>query len=176
MRNSISKHNRLILPRFVVVVFLPLQWPCSLSGDQTFGISSEDMVSIHADQGWEDTEPDTLHFSGHFEMRVGDAQLTADRATVHGPLENPDWLVLQGSPARMSLFHTQNNRVQPIQAEAEEIAYEREAALMRLRGSARLAEGDNVLLSHDIEYDIKTDRFNTQGKTSVQINVHPKHQ
>jgi lipopolysaccharide transport protein LptA len=157
-------------------MFLLLQGPYSLRGDQTFGISSEEMVSIHADQGWEDIEPDTVHFSGHFEMHVGDARFTADRATVHGPLENPDRLVLQGSPARLSLFHTQNDRVKAIQAEAEDIAYEREAALVRLTGAARLTEGDSVLLSHDIEYDISTDRFNTQGRTSVQINVHPKHQ
>lgn len=176
MRNSTDKHNHLILTRFVVVVFLLLQWPCGLHGDQPFGIGSEDMVSIRAEQGWEDTEPDTVHFSGHFEMRIGDAQITADRATVYGPLENPDRLVLQGSPARMSLFHTQNNRVQAIKAEAEEIAYEREAALMRLTGAARLAEGDSVLLSHNIEYDIETDRFNTRGQTSVRINAHPKNQ
>ena len=176
MQNSARKHNLLILPRFVIVVFLLLQSPCSLRGDPPFGIGSEDMVSIHAEQGWEDTEPDTVHFSGHFEMQIGDAQITADGATVHGPLEDPDWLVLRGSPARMSLFHKQDDRVQAIKAEAEEIVYEREAAVMRLTGAARLAEGENVLLSHDIEYDIKTDRFNTRGQTSVRINAHPKHQ
>jgi lipopolysaccharide export system protein LptA len=45
---------------------------------------------------------------------------------------------------------------------------------MLLNGAARLAQGDNVLVSDRIEYDISTDRFRTQGQTGVQIDVHPQ--
>jgi len=173
MRNSASEHNHLILTRFVALVVVLLQWPISLKGDQVFTITSEDMVAIHADRGWEDVQPNTVHFVGHFEMRIRDAQLTANRATLYGKLENPDRLVLQGSPAQISLSHALDNRVEKILAEANQIVYERQAALMRLTGAARLAEGDNVLLSDGIEYDIKKDRFRSTGKNGVQIKVRP---
>jgi len=146
----------------------------TLSAGQAFTISSEDMVAIHADEGWEDIEPDIAHFSGHFDMRVRDLQLTADRATLYGPVDNPDRLELSGSPARISLLHYLNDRPETVQAEAQSIIYERKASSMRLIGAARLAQGDNVLLSDNIEYDVKTDRFHTTGRAGVQIRVRPQ--
>jgi lipopolysaccharide transport protein LptA len=145
-----------------------------LSADQAFSISSEDMVAIHADEAWEDIDPDIAHFSGHFDMRVRDLQLTADRATLYGPIENPDRLELSGSPARLSLTHMLNDRPETVNAEAQNIIYERKAASMRLDGAARLAQGDNMLLSDGIEYDVKTDRFHTTGRSGVQIRVRPQ--
>ena len=173
MRNSSREHNCLILPRFAAAVFVLLQWPCGLQGDQVFTITSEDMVAIRADKGWEDIQSDTVHFAGHFQMRIRDAELTANRATVYGKLDNPDRLILRGSPARISLSHSLNNQAELIVAEANQIVYEREGALMRLTGAARLAEGDNVVLSDGFEYDIKNDRYRSIGKGGVEVRVRP---
>lgn len=173
MRNSAGKHNQVMLPRLTALVFACMLRPCP-AGDEVFGISSEDMVAIHADRAWEDIQPDTAHFAGHFDMRVRDLQLTATRATLYGPLNNPDRLDLKGSPARLSLSHTEGGRVETIKAEAREIVYDRASASMRLNGAARLAQNDNVLLSDSIEYDIKNDRFHTTGKGGVQIKVRPQ--
>jgi lipopolysaccharide transport protein LptA len=115
-----------------------------------------------------------LHFAGHFEMRVGDMVLSADRATLYGQLNDPDRLVLEGSPARLSVSQTKSDGVETIQAEAQEMLYERESDLMLLIGAARLTQGDNVLISDRIEYDISADRFRTQGQTGVQIDVDPQ--
>jgi lipopolysaccharide transport protein LptA len=174
MRNSARKHKPGLVPGWLAVLPLSLFLPFSLSGQQQFSITSEDMVALHADQAWEAIEPDTLHFAGHFEMRVGDMVLSADRATLYGTLNDPDRLVLEGSPARLSVSQTKSDGVDTIQAEAQEMLYERESNLMLLNGSARLAQGDNVLVSDHIEYDISTDRFRTQGQTGVQIDVHPQ--
>ncbi len=174
MRNFASKHNQAMPAGPLTVLLLLLLLPFSLSGQQQFSITSEDMVAIHADQAWEAIEPDTLHFAGHFEMRVGDLVLNADRATLYGKLNDPDRLVLQGSPARLSASQTKDDGVQTVQAEAQEMFYERESDLMLLNGAARLTQGDNVLVSDRIEYDIRTDRFRTQGQTGVQIDVYPQ--
>jgi lipopolysaccharide transport protein LptA len=174
MRNSARKHKPVLVPGWLAVLPLSLFLPFSLSGQQQFSITSEDMVALHADQAWEAIEPDTLHFAGHFEMRVGDMVLSADRATLYGTLNDPDRLVLEGSPARLSVSQTKSGGVETIQAEAQEMLYERESNLMLLNGAARLAQGDNVLVSNRIEYDISTDRFRTQGQTGVQIDVHPQ--
>jgi lipopolysaccharide transport protein LptA len=174
MRNSAKEHTPFILPRLVSLVFVLLLQPFSLSGDQQFDITSEDMVAIHADQAWEDIEPGKVHFSGHFEMRVRDLVLSSDRATLFGELDDPDRLVLEGSPTRFSLSHTLGDRTEAVQAEAREIVYDRETGLMTLNGSARLAQGENFLLSERIEYDIKADRFRTSSETGLEINVRPQ--
>jgi len=174
MRNFACK-NKLITSTGLPAVALLLSFQTlTLGADQAFSISSEDMVAIHADEAWEDIEPDIAHFSGHFDMRVRDLQLTADRATLYGPIENPDRLELSGSPARLSLTHMLNDRPETINAEAQNIIYERKAASMSLTGAARLAQGDNMLVSDGIEYDVKTDRFHTTGRSGVQIRVHPQ--
>jgi len=173
MRNSVRQLNRILHSGLMAVIFFSPLMPVSLSAEQAFRISSEDMVAIHADQAWEDIKPDIAHFSGHFDMRVRDLQLTADGATLYGPLDNPDRMELNGSPARLSLSHDLNDRPETIQAEAQEIIYEREAGSLSLIGSARLAQGDNVLRSDSIEYDVKSDRFHTKGRAGVQITVQP---
>ena len=174
MRNSARKHSPVLIPGLLAVLPLLLLLPFSLSGQQQFSITSEDMVALHADQAWEAIEPDTLHFAGHFEMRVGDMVLSADRATLYGKLNDPDRLVLEGSPARLSVSQTTSEGVETIQAEAQEMLYERKSAVMLLNGAARLTQDDNVLVSDRIEYDIKADRFRTQGQTGVQIDVYPQ--
>jgi len=171
MRNSANEHNRIWPVGPLAVLSILLLQPCALSSDQNFRISNEDMIAIHADTGWEDTEPDTVHFSGHFEMRVRDLRLTADRATLRGPLNDPERLELEGAPARIGLFQTVANRKEKVQAEARSIVYDRETDSMRLTGDARLSQGDNVLLSNNIEYDIASDRFRTEGRTGIQIKV-----
>jgi lipopolysaccharide transport protein LptA len=174
MRNSAGKHKPALFPGLLAVLPLLLFLPFSLSGQQKFSITREDMVALHADRAWEAIEPDTLHFAGHFEMRVGDMVLSADRATLYGQLNDPDRLVLEGSPARLSVSQTKSDGVETIQAEAQEMLYERESDLMLLIGAARLTQGDNVLISDRIEYDISADRFRTQGQTGVQIDVDPQ--
>ena len=174
MRNFASKHNTIALSVLRAALFTLLLSPFGLCRAQEFNITSEDMVALHADKAWEDIEPDTVHFAGHFEMRIRDMLLTADRATVYGKLDNPDRLIMEGSPTRLSVTHSQGDRLEPVHAEAREIVFERESGLMRLSGGARLAQGDNILFSERIDYDIKSDRFHTEGQTDVHINVHPQ--
>ena len=107
-------------------------------------------------------------------MRVRDMNLTAEHATLYGRIDDPDRVVLNGSPARINLTHVVRNRTETVRAEAQEIVYERESAVVRLTGDASLAEGGNVLYSHSIAYEIKTDRFRSEGKMGVQIRVPPQ--
>ena len=108
-------------------------------------------------------------------MRIRDLLLNSDQASLYGKLENPERLVLLGSPARFNLSRNQGDQTDTIKAEAREIIYERESQSIFLNGDARLAQGDNVLHSNNIEYNVKTDRFRTEGQTDVQINVNKEH-
>lgn len=174
MRNSSTEHNLPVMRpqlRTLPWVTLMLLFPLALSGDEDLRISREDMVAIHADRAWEDIEPDTVHFEGHFKMQVRGLLVNADRVTLYGKLDNPDRLELQGSPARFHLSHTQGNRMEDVAGEALEIVYQRESELISLNGTARLVQGENVLQSSEVEYDIKSNRFRAKGATGVHINI-----
>jgi lipopolysaccharide transport protein LptA len=174
MRNSGSEHNQPM--RCPLLQLLPWTLPLllhslALAAQEGFTISSEDMVSIRADQAWEDIEPGTLHFAGHFEMHIRDWLVNADRATLHGKLDHPDRLVLEGTPARFRASRTEDGRTESVQAEAREIVYERETERVILNGAARLVQGENQLQSNMVEYDIRSNRFRARGDTGVQLVV-----
>lgn len=166
MRNSVPTHNRkALLAAVLASVFRPAV------ADPPFEIGREDVVMVRAETAWEDVTPDTLHFSGEFEMRVRDWRLLADRAMVQGPLENPAVVQLEGSPARLDLETRSAAGSEPVHAEAQRIVYLRERAVILLEGQARLTQGGNVLRSNSIEYEPETDRLRAFGETGVQIDV-----
>ena len=173
MRKSTTEHNRtqraILLAAVMALSALPA--PPAGAGNDEFHITREDMVSIHADQAWEDVEPDTIHFSGHFEIRVRDWRISADSATLYGRLDDPDRMEMGGSPARLEVSYTQGGRLETVRGEAEEILYQRESATVLLNGSATLSQGENVLHSKAVEYDLNTNRFRTLGEAGLQIKL-----
>jgi len=133
-----------------------------------------DAIGITADQAWEDTEPDLIHFQGNFEMHSNQWHLTAESAALQGKLDAPDQVVLLGSPAQISLLHDVNGRSETIAAQARQIAYSRGNNALVLSGEARLSQGDNSLSSEIIEYDITTDRFRSHGENGSQMELRIK--
>lgn len=166
MRNSAVRHKRGRLLAPILLLAGPLG-----AATEPFQVTREDVVVIQAETAWEDVIPDTVNFSGGFEMRVRDWRLTADRATVRGPLQDPESVELEGSPARLHLVRGGASGPEAVEAEAERIIYQREPQRIRLDGAARLAQGGSVLRSSHVEYDPRTDRVQAAGVTGVQIDV-----
>jgi lipopolysaccharide transport protein LptA len=137
------------------------------------GAGAFDMISISADAASEDAQPDILHFSGHFLMRSDDWNLTADEATVYGSPDQPDRVVLQGSPARFRVNQSGSARPGQIEAEAPVVAYSRADNLLLLSSGAILKLGDEVIRSRQIEYNISTNRYQAGGTDGVLIEVPP---
>jgi len=154
----------------LAALLLMVPQPRSSGDDQGFHLGHEVVVSIRADTAWEDIEPGIVHFEGHFEMHVRDWLVRAERATLYGKLNDPDRVVLEGSPARMELSYTLGERTRIVQGQANKIMYDRKAAQIRLSGDARMGQGDKILHSNEIDYDINTDRFHTEGETGIDIN------
>ncbi len=172
MRNSVDKHKSSPNKRISgILALVCLLLPITGLSEEKFRLTSEDMVTLRADEAWEDVEPDTVHFSGNFEMRIRDWVLNANTASLYGKIDNPDRLLMQGSPARIKISHGTGSKLQELQGEAQEIIYDRASDTIRLSGNARLDQGDNVMQSSRIEYDIKTDRIHATGDGGVQINV-----
>jgi len=171
VRLSFCGPNLAVLAHVLAPILLMVPQPCISGDDQGFSLSREDVVSIRADTAWEDIEPDIVHFEGNFRMQVRDWLVLADRATLHGRLDDPDLLVLEGSPARMELSYTLGERKEIVQGEASKIVYDRKAAQIRLSGDARIGQDDKMLHSSEIDYDINTDRFRTQSATGINVRV-----
>jgi len=175
MRNSARQHNQTGFPgpgafgAFLLCTFT-LGGPV-WAAEQDFRIRSEDMVVVHADQAWEEPEPETLRFAGNFEMRVRDWVFSADSATLDGTLDNPRRVELHGTPARIHLSAARPGEI--IHGEAREIVYERNAGTVQLMGNAELVQGENRLHSTRIDYDVNSDRVRAAGVTGVQIRIRP---
>ncbi len=170
---SASGHG--LIPVLAAVLLMVPQARAS-GDDQGFRIGHEDVVSIRADTAWEDTQPDVVHFEGRFEMHVRDWMVLADRAVLFGKLDDPDRVVLEGSPARMELSYTLGERTEIVHGQASKIVYDREAAQIRLSGDAQMGQGDKMLRSGEINYDISTDRFQTKSETGISIRPDIKNQ
>ena len=140
---------------------------------ETFRLTKDETVSIQADRAWEDDSPDIIHFEGKFHLNAGDWSLQADQATVYGKLDQPDTVVLTGSPARINLLVDRGGVQSTVEGEAPNIEYMRSAGSIRMTGGATLSRADNVMTSGEIEYDIDTDRFKTGGSQGVKIRVSP---
>lgn len=153
-----------------VALFLPL----SLVADNPLGLSSGDTVSIRADTAWEDRQPDVVHFDGNFLMKAADWSVAADSATLYGKLEDPNSILLHGSPARFLIIRHSEGRDQKISGTAPQIEYRREANVVRLVGGAVLHREDDVLESEEIEYDIDLNRYRAGGDEGVRIKVAPR--
>jgi lipopolysaccharide transport protein LptA len=182
MRNSARQHNREspFAQRYArrralaCCAVLAGTWAlCApgLAAEPDRKIRSEDMVVVHADQAWEEPEPETLRFNGNFEMRVRDWVFRADSATVNGTLDNPSRVELKGSPARIDLSGATPGEA--IRGEAQEIVYERTEGTVALVGNAELKQGENRLHSSRIDYEINSDRVRAAGVTGVQIRIRP---
>jgi lipopolysaccharide transport protein LptA len=136
-------------------------------------LPTNELVSIRAEQAWEDELPNVVHFRGEFILNAGDWSLHADEATVNGRLDNPDSVDLIGTPAEIAVIVSDESGPRTVKGEAPNITYNRSSNSIMMTGGATLSRGDNVMTSGEIEYDIDTDRFRTGGTEGVSIRVKP---
>lgn len=145
--------------------------------------STDDTVSITAENAWEDDKANVIHFSGKFELRAPDWYLSADSAVVYGDLDNPDKVVLKGKPAKIYFLRDTNDQTkqgndsssnkQSVEGEASRIEYYRATNKLRMQGSASLRRKDNKLASEIIEYDVDADRYSASGEGGINIQLNP---
>jgi len=166
MRNSTAPHNWISVTLTLLAMSLP-----PFAAAEPFRIGREDIIELRANSAWEDEAPDVVHFSGRFEMRVRDWVLLSDRATVRGPLEDPEFVEVEGQPARMQLARGTEDQPRPITAEALRIVYERDGKHVLLEGAAVMVQGESTLRSNLIEYELETDRLHASGESGVRMSL-----
>ena len=131
-------------------------------------------VTVSADSAWEESDIDAVHFSGNCRIQGRDWELTADKAVVHGPLDNPRRIEATGSPARIILTSDADSKYQRIDGEAEVLEYWRDPETIKLSGSAVLRRDSNVLHSGEIEYVRDGNKFKAGGQGGVRLTLDPK--
>lgn len=160
----------------ILVLAWTLLWagPVLSAGERFSGFSTGGTISIQAENAWEDVTPDTIHFSGHFELKANDWYLSADHATLFGDLDNPETAILTGSPATIQLETTSHGRTETITGQAARIVYQRVTNSITLEGEASLSRAGQLMQSEKIEYDIDQDRIQAGGSQGVHIRVNPE--
>ena len=137
-------------------------------------LANDSTIIISADESWEDANEDTIHFRGNFELRTPGWAVMAEEATVYGQLDDPKRVVAEGSPVR---FIYQKSAAEPGTAtygEGEHLQYDREKELLSLSGNAKLTNGENVMQSSQIRYDLEQQRLEAGGPEGVRITLDPE--
>jgi lipopolysaccharide transport protein LptA len=141
--------------------------------------SSDDTVTVTAKNAWEAEEADVIHFSGQFELRAPDWSLAGETATVYGKLDNPDKVVVEGNPAKISFLRTgeeagtNDNPEERIEGTASTVEYFRATNKLIMRGAASLTRKDSTLVSEIIEYDVDADRYSAGGEGGINVQFNP---
>lgn len=136
-----------------------------------FALPAERPIVVRADSASNDPDTNVTVFRGHFELQGTDWPMQADQATVYGPLEDPQRVLVTGTPARIWVKRKGVDR--DVAAQADEIEYTRGLDVLRLRGNARVVEsGRHVLEGDHFEYDLNTNQVKQGGP--VRISILPK--
>ena len=160
------------LARLLVIVL------CALFAVSGFAASLSEhtfeTISISAETALEDSESDTLHFEGNFQMHSDEWTLDSNLATVSGQPGRPDRVYLQGSPARFVIERAADAEGQNrIEATAPSIEYVRATNRLSLSGGATLRLNGEIIRSGAIEFDLSSDRYQSIGIGGVSIEVPP---
>lgn len=131
--------------------------------------SSDEPILVRADEAWEEPGEEVTHFRGNFEMSGSEWSVKADEASVFGPLNTPDRIVITGSPAQAWI--KKSGEEGKVEGEGQRIEYVRSTDSLSLSGDAVIKDGESTVRSGLIEYDMVAKRFKASGEKGVTIVV-----
>jgi len=133
--------------------------------------ASGETVTIQSAEAWEDETPDVIHFRGNFQLNTNEWQVTSDQATLYGKLDDPETVILTGSPAEIMIQATSRGERRAVSGEARRIVYERASNRIILEGEARITSDDSILRGGKIGYEIDSDRIVASGDGGIRIRI-----
>jgi len=93
----------------------------------------------------------------------------ADEASVFGKLDDPERIIITGSPARAWINKAEEEG--KVEGEGQRIEYLRSSESLSLSGEAVITDGESTVRSGLIEYDLVAKRFKASGDQGVTIVV-----
>jgi lipopolysaccharide transport protein LptA len=167
----------LTLHRLLLIIPIALQGVISplFAVDQRIpGFSDEDTLTIRSSEARMDEQSDIIHFSGGFELQAKDWYLSSEQAILYGKLDDPETVVITGSPAHILVNSQLRGRYSLVGGEAMRIIYERNTHSIRLEGNASLSRDGHTMSGGEIKYDISNDLLSAGGDGGVHIRVNPE--
>ena len=148
--------------------------PALLAAEERItGFSSGDTLTIRSFDARMDEDPNIFHFGGGFELRAKDWYLSSDHATLYGKLDDPETVVISGSPAQILINTISYGETSTINGQAEHIIYQRRSNSIRMEGSAFISRDEHSISGGEIEYDIENDHLSAGGDGGIYIEVRP---
>jgi lipopolysaccharide transport protein LptA len=161
---------------FCPIILAGMIYSLSAAENRISSFSSGDTLTIRSAGARMDELPDIFHFDGGFELRASDWSLSSDQATLYGKLDDPETVVLSGSPAMIRVRTVADDQPAMINGEADQIIYQRSSNSIRMLGNAYISRNENSMTGGQIEYDIESDHLSAGGEGGVQIEVMPSDQ
>lgn len=154
---------------FLFIALLTIALPLRAEGERFALPASGDTVTLRSDEAWEDEQADVIHFSGRFELKGSDWHLSADQATLYGKLDDPESVILNGTPSVILLTPETEGQVRTITGEALRIVYQRDNNRILMEGNASLTRDNNTMRGGEIEYDFVQDYLSAGGTEGVDF-------
>jgi lipopolysaccharide export system protein LptA len=132
----------------------------------------QDTIVVRADQAWEDPDESITYYRGNFELSTPDWSVQAAEATVFGPLNNPERVLLDGEPARIWISQPEKSKI--VEGSGATIEYLLSADLVTLSGGAELRDGEDTVTSDSILYDIEKDSYRSGNSGRVKVSITPR--
>ena len=145
----------------------------SAADERLPGFSSGDTLTIRSSEARMDEQPDIIHFAGGFELQAKDWYLSSEQATLYGKLDDPETVIINGTPARILVNSQIRGRYSMVNGEANRIVYERNSNSIRMEGDATLSRDGYTMNGGEIEYDVGKDLLSAGGDGGVHIRVIP---
>ncbi len=129
--------------------------------------SGNTQIFIRAEKAWEDEDEDVLYLEGEFHMRTEDWEVRAERAEVHGPVEDPDKIIGYGKPAsiRVTLGDNEGQGT----GYSNRIVYMYQTKMLELHDDARMEMKKVTVRSAAIIYDVGNKKLISGGKQGVEF-------
>ena len=133
---------------------------------------NDDTIVVRANLAWEDRDESITYYRGDFKLSTPDWSVQAAEATIFGPLNNPDRVLLSGGPARIWISQPDKSKV--VEGVGAQIEYRLTTDSVALTGGAELRDGEDTITSDSIHYDVKADSYSAGQTGRVKVSISPE--
>jgi lipopolysaccharide transport protein LptA len=132
----------------------------------------DEPILIKATKAWESEDKEILYLEGDFHMYTSEWEVRAERAEVHGPVEDPEKIIGYGKPAsiRVTLGKKEGEGI----GYSNRIVYLYRKKLLELHDGARMEMDHVTVRSAAIIYDVANKRLVSGGAEGVEFVLQPE--
>jgi lipopolysaccharide transport protein LptA len=136
------------------------------------GRKTAQTVIARAERAWQSEQGDVMHFKGALELRGERWRVNADRALIEGHLADPERVIVQGAPARITVGAADDP--EPVEGFSQHLEFEPRNQIVRLEGAATIIKGGQSITSESIRYLLERNTFAAGSRGRVKVVTKPR--